>query len=290
MPKKKPYDHFNFPSGLSVRQARADAKQLAKERNIKLAEAQRIVTTKNGLDLEWAEAIEFLKTGSALPKATTIQSMAYDGRKYRAKVIGTEKQIIQQAVQLETKPISEQSAGELFAERERPKELRALELELISLIGSVKSDHSPEFADAYDLQGFANSLYFKLSTTDGFNSRDVGGWLLDSSRKIGVAFVSINTAKADVDQFAHVSKEFSEAIFKNTTTNLYGYSENVSQEDGSQKDDLIDETVDCGIEPRKSTLETIGDVPVFDGDKFVGVEGQGLSRALLEINKGNKGA
>jgi len=272
MPKKKPYDHLNFPSGISVRHARVAAKQLAKEKNIKLAEAQRIVTTENGLDLEWPEAIELIRTSSALPKATTIQSLAYDGRKYG------------------TKSFSEQSAGELFAKRERPKDLLALEVELMSLIRKVKADRSPEFADVYDLQGFANSLYFKLSTSYSFSSLDVGGWLLDNSRKIGVAFVFINTTEADIEHIANVSKESAEVIFQNATINLYGYSGNASHEDGSLKTVLIDEEVNYGVEPRKPASESSGDIPIFYGDELVGVEGQGLSRTLLEINKGNKGS
>lgn len=54
-------DRLKFPSGLSVRQAKADAKQLKSQSNIKLHEAQRRIAADNGLNMSWGEAMETLK-------------------------------------------------------------------------------------------------------------------------------------------------------------------------------------------------------------------------------------
>lgn len=54
-------DKLKFPSGLSVRQAKANAKDLKARLGIKLYEAQQIVSADNGLDLPWDQAIDSLR-------------------------------------------------------------------------------------------------------------------------------------------------------------------------------------------------------------------------------------
>ena len=46
---------LRFPSGITVTQARKDAKKLARAESIKLHEAQNRVAHSNGLNLSWAK-------------------------------------------------------------------------------------------------------------------------------------------------------------------------------------------------------------------------------------------
>lgn len=50
-----------FPNGRPVTKVKMDAKKLKKTQNIKLNQAQNISSRANGLDLDWDDAIVFLK-------------------------------------------------------------------------------------------------------------------------------------------------------------------------------------------------------------------------------------
>lgn len=63
MPARNDIDALRFPSGLSVRQAKANAKKLRSEFGIKLHEAQRKIAAGNGLDLPWEQALEAIRSG-----------------------------------------------------------------------------------------------------------------------------------------------------------------------------------------------------------------------------------
>ncbi|HGN3115173.1 TPA: hypothetical protein ACKRQV_001257 [Pseudomonas aeruginosa] len=54
-------ENLRFPNGVTVRQAKKDAKTLASVFDIPLSEAQNLVAKKNGLDMLWSRAIEWLK-------------------------------------------------------------------------------------------------------------------------------------------------------------------------------------------------------------------------------------
>ncbi|NWC82665.1 hypothetical protein HX798_20580 [Pseudomonas putida] len=54
-------DNLRFPNGVSVAQAKKDAKSLARAHGMLLAEAQNQVAKANGLDMLWSRAIERLK-------------------------------------------------------------------------------------------------------------------------------------------------------------------------------------------------------------------------------------
>lgn len=54
-------DNLRFPNGVSVAQAKKDAKSLARAHGIPLAEAQNRVAKAHGLDMLWSRAIERLK-------------------------------------------------------------------------------------------------------------------------------------------------------------------------------------------------------------------------------------
>jgi hypothetical protein len=60
--------------------------------------------------------------------------------------------------------------------------------EIRGLIDTTKSQLKPTFGSSYNLQSFANAIYGKLSTSNGFSSLDVAGMLLDNGRIMGVGF------------------------------------------------------------------------------------------------------
>lgn len=59
-------DNLRFPSGITVKQAKKDAKKLAKEESIPLNQAQDLIAAKNGIAKPWSRAISFLKEVSSL--------------------------------------------------------------------------------------------------------------------------------------------------------------------------------------------------------------------------------
>jgi len=62
--------------------------------------------------------------------------------------------------------------------------------EIANLVEAVKQEPAPIHQGTYDLQQFANALYFKLKNTNGFSSSDIAKYLLNNSRKLDVAFVN----------------------------------------------------------------------------------------------------
>jgi len=75
------------------------------------------------------------------------------------------------------------SFGEYFAGRERPAALIETNDEVIELLEAITTKLGPVLPSNYELLTVADSLYSKLSSTNGFTSLDLAGWLLDNGRK-----------------------------------------------------------------------------------------------------------
>ena len=94
-------DNLRFPNGLSVRQAKSDAKALKKQNRIKLHEALQIVAAQNGIALPWEQVIEKLKSSThdqipnalhatlSLNTANNTNDNSIDGDKYPAVILTT---------------------------------------------------------------------------------------------------------------------------------------------------------------------------------------------------------
>ncbi len=59
--------------------------------------------------------------------------------------------------------------------------------ELLELVNRVKGEIEPNATGQYPLQKTANAIYFKLSTTKGFDSRKLAIFLLANSRNLGLS-------------------------------------------------------------------------------------------------------
>jgi hypothetical protein len=75
MSARNDIDRLKFPSGLSVRQAKSNAKKLKIKLGIKLHEAQHKVAAENGLDMPWDQAIEALRSKSTLVTGGTLAAL-----------------------------------------------------------------------------------------------------------------------------------------------------------------------------------------------------------------------
>lgn len=79
MSSQNEIDNLRFPNGLSVRQAKSDAKALKKQNRIKLHEALQIIAAQNGISLPWEQVIEQLKMSvpsqitHALPESLSLR-------------------------------------------------------------------------------------------------------------------------------------------------------------------------------------------------------------------------
>lgn len=101
MSSQNEIDNLRFPNGLSVRQAKSDAKALKKQKRIKLHEALQIVAAQNGIALPWEQVIEKLKSSThdqipnalhatlSLNTANNTNDNSIDGGKYPAVILTT---------------------------------------------------------------------------------------------------------------------------------------------------------------------------------------------------------
>jgi len=90
-------DHLRFPSGVTVAQAKKDAKRLAKERGIRLHQAQDIIAQQNGGDALWHRAIEKLqphREATVLPLRIPLSPEHNTGHLERRIEIGPEASTI----------------------------------------------------------------------------------------------------------------------------------------------------------------------------------------------------
>lgn len=107
MSSKNEIDRLRFPSGLSVRQAKANAKTLRNETGLPLYEAQRKIAAENGLDMPWEQALYSIKVKDLpvfdnLPPAIAVSRESFSDH---TKKLG--QGYVQPCVRLESQGLTE---------------------------------------------------------------------------------------------------------------------------------------------------------------------------------------